>query len=101
MRRGFTDGKPRVATEKECNVMWSGGESGRFFHCYLCGHQFQVGDTWRWVYSNGTNGAGGNPFVCDKCDGSNEEVIAKWAERVKDVRWGSHRAAARLWAEEY
>ena len=90
----FTDGKPRVATEADIKMQWSGGKPGQRFRCYLCGHKFAVGDTWRFLYMNGTPGVHcGNALVCEKCDGPDavERMAAHakaWAEfREKDAYW--------------
>jgi hypothetical protein len=76
----FTDQKPRIATEEDCAAKWNGGKPGEFFRCGLCGYKFKPGDHWRWVYTNHLRGYGGNPMVCQVCDGANEEVIARWKE---------------------
>lgn len=68
------DGKPQIATKEHCNAPWSGNK--RNFRCGLCGYQFKVGDYWRFVYTNSIPGYGGNPLVCNKCDGP--DVIEKW-----------------------
>lgn len=86
----FTDGKPFVATEENCKAMWSCGKNGKYFRCYLCGHKFIPGDIVRWQFTNNVPGAGGNPLVCEKCDGTPEEVIEKWKkmnEEVKEKFW--------------
>jgi hypothetical protein len=40
-----------------------------------------VGDTARWVLTNtsepATKGLSGNPFICDKCDGPRDVILAK------------------------
>jgi len=82
----FTDQKPRIATAEDLKRPWSGHRDGSCFRCYLCGHKFEVGDQYRWVYSNGTPGAGGNPMVCASCDGPNEEVIARWKAMHEEAR---------------
>ena len=76
--KSFTDQKPRIATREDVHARWSGGATGKYFRCALCGHKFKVGDTWRFVYTNDTPGAGGNPLVCETCDGTREKVIEKW-----------------------
>lgn len=73
----FTDGKPFIVTDADCHKRWGGGRDGKFFRCYLCGHKFVEGDVVRWQYTNDTD-AGGNPMVCEKCDGTREEILAKW-----------------------
>lgn len=74
----FTDGKPFVVTKDDCARPWNGGEHGKYFRCYLCGHEFEPGDVARWQFTNDTPGAGGNPMVCGKCDGTREEIIERW-----------------------
>ena len=74
----FTDQKPFTVTKESINQLWGGGLNGKYFKCYLCGHKFKVGDIARWVFTNDMKGAGGNPLVCEKCDGTNKEVRQKW-----------------------
>ncbi len=74
----FTNQKPRIATEQECKAKWGGGKPGEFFRCGLCGYKFKVGDYWRWVYTNNIPSYGGNPMVCESCDG--DGVIERWKE---------------------
>ena len=78
----FTDQKPRVATEADCLAKWSGDPAN--FRCYMCGHKFEVGDVWRWLYSKTTI----NPLICEKCDGP--DVLERWVAHVKrglEVYW--------------
>lgn len=76
---GFTDGKPFTVTENDIHRPWSGGANGKYFRCGLCGYKFKAGDIARWVFTNSIKGAaGGNPFTCQKCDGS--DVIDRWTE---------------------
>lgn len=79
----FIDGKPRVATQEDCKANWSCGKNGKYFRCHLCGHKFEVGDVWRFVYTNSTPGASGNPLVCAKCDGP--DVVERWAAMCKEA----------------
>ncbi len=74
----FTDQKPFTVTKEILNYKWGGRSNGKHFKCYMCGHKFKIGDIVRWVYTNDMKGAGGNPLVCEKCDGSNEDVRQKW-----------------------
>lgn len=80
----FLDGKPRVATEQDCQTRWHGMPLGEGFRCNLCGHRFKVGDIFRFVFTNDTPGAGGNPLVCEKCDGP--DVKERWAAMVAEAR---------------
>ena len=83
----FTDGKPRVATTEDCQAKWSGGREGEYFRCAFCGRKFQEGDYWRWIYTNDTPGAGGNPIACETCDTHDREsMIAKWKAMHAEVR---------------
>lgn len=84
-RDNFTDQKPHVATAQDLKRPFGGKRDGSRFRCYLCGHQFIEGDIYRWVYSNATPYAGGNPFVCSACDEGNERVIDRW--RKKHAEW--------------
>jgi NAD-dependent SIR2 family protein deacetylase len=74
----WTSGKPFIVTRYHIAFPWSGKLNN--FRCELCGHMFEVGDVARWQYTNDTPGAGGNPFVCEKCDGTKEEIVAKQRE---------------------
>ncbi len=66
----------------------------KLFNCKLCWHKFEVGDSARWIYANGTPGMGtGNFFVCKKCDGETAVVLAKAKENFALAialakRWG-------------
>jgi len=81
----FTDQKPFIATEQQVAANWGGGKDGQYFRCGLCGHRFEVGDVVRWQYTNDVPGAYGNPLVCQKCDGSRDEVVARWAKMHKEA----------------
>ena len=82
----FTDQKPFIATKRDCGLRWSGGENGRNFRCYLCGHKFIPGDVVRWVFTNHVKEVGGNPLVCEVCNDTNEKVIEKWKKLIEDFR---------------
>jgi hypothetical protein len=85
----FTDGKPRIATEKECQAPWGGVKGGKRFRCYLCGHRFRVGDQYRWVYTNSIPGHyDGNPMVCVRCDG--DDVVERWKARCDEMYSGKN-----------
>jgi hypothetical protein len=73
----FTDQQPRVATEKDCQTKWSGDPAN--FRCYMCGHKFEVGDIWRFVYA-GDRGAI-NPLICKVCDGP--DVLDRWVAHYR------------------
>ena len=73
----FTDQKPRVATEEHCKAKWSGDPAN--FRCYMCGHKFEVGDVWKFIYA-GDRGAS-NPLICKECDGP--DVLDRWVAHYK------------------
>ena len=76
----FTDQKPRVVTEKELKAPWGGYRDGRKFRCYLCGHRFKLGDTFRWVLSRKYM----NLMTCGKCDG--DDVLERWHKHVEEAK---------------
>lgn len=82
-RKSFVHGAPQVATDKDLATKWSGGKPGERFRCYLCGHKFEVGDAWRFVYANGTPGTMGNFMVCKPCD---VEPLAKMVAAVEELK---------------
>lgn len=75
----FTDQKQRVATAEDLSRRWSARRPGEGFRCYLCGHKFQVGDRWRWIWASQRGVI--NPLVCEKCDGP--DVLDRWVEHAK------------------
>ena len=85
----WTDGKPFIATAEHLATKWNGRANQ--FRCALCGHKFQIGDTVRWQFTNDTPGAGGNPFVCQFCDGGRDaniaEILRRRAELKADKWW--------------
>ena len=72
-------GKIRSATPADIKA---GGIPTRF-RCWLCGWRFKVGDYWR-VVPSGLPGNAGSPLVCVLCDGTDDEVKAKWQERQSE-----------------
>lgn len=78
----FTDQKPWVATAEDLKQRWGFGAPGERFRCGLCGAHFAVGDVVRWQYTNDVPGCGGNPLVCQKCDGPKEKII----ERIREIK---------------
>jgi len=87
----FVDGKPRIATEEDLKRRWSGDPKN--FRCYLCGHKFQVGDRWRFLYMNSDDTTGAfNALICGACDGP--DVIARWKSqyaRIRQIAWWAFR----------
>ena len=83
----FTDGKPWIATEKDCKGNWSCGENGKNFRCGLCGYKFKPGDKVRWQYTNDTGPeSSGNPLVCKSCDGTKEEIVEKMKANYREFK---------------
>lgn len=83
--KDWTNGEPFVATAGDCKLRWGAGKSGENFYCAFCGQKFSPGDTVRWVYTNDTPGAGGNPFVCSPCDAPREALIAEILKRRAEL----------------
>lgn len=88
----FTDGKQFEVDQERRDAHT---RHRKRFGCSLCGHDFKVGDSARWIYANGTTGAGtGNFFVCASCDvGLNSDIIerakASLAEATRLAKqWG-------------
>ncbi len=81
-RNSFTNQLPRIATEADCGASWGGEPGGKRFRCYLCGHKFIPGDTWRWVYG-GSMGLT-NFLVCRSCDGP--FVLDQWVDVNKEAQ---------------
>ena len=81
----FSDGKPWIATEADCDALWHGIPHGNSFRCRFCDYRFVPGDKVRWQYTNDVAGAGGNPLVCEKCDGTKTEIV----EKMKDLHKGA------------
>lgn len=81
----FTDGKPRIATEADVKARWCCGKPGEYFRCGFCWYTFQVGDYWRFFYTNDTPGYGGNPLVCKNCDRPRDELLQIWKEHYAEA----------------
>lgn len=84
----FIDGKPRTATAEDLKSPWSGDPKN--FRCYLCGHRFEVGDVWRWVYGDcrtveidGKLYGVLNFLVCAQCDGP--DVLDRWIQHIREA----------------
>lgn len=84
MRKGFTNGEPWAVTAEQLKMKWGGHPRG--LDCSLCGIRFKEGDIARWQYTNDVPGAGGNPIVCQNCDGPKEKIVA----RVREI-YAAHR----------
>jgi len=85
---GLTDQKPRIATEGDVKAPWSGGKNGKYFRCKLCGHKFEVGDYYRFIFHNY-----GNIMVCQSCDKDNP--AEKWTQLHDE--WDKLRAGKFWW----
>lgn len=84
----FTDQKPFTVTEHDTSSLWRGQRPWELFRCAWCGHKFEVGDTARWVYTNGNEcdiSIAGNPFICTACDGPREAILAKLLAMAKEA----------------
>ena len=76
----FTDQKCRTVTKEDLTAPWCGYKDGSHFYCKLCGHSFEEGDEWRWVFAGKVHLP--NLQVCSNCDG--EDVLEKWVKLWKD-----------------
>jgi len=82
----WTRGEPSTVTADHLESPWACGKPGEYFRCYLCGYRFELGDYFRFVFTNDMRDAGGNPLVCKNCDEGNEAVRAEWKRMNDDVR---------------
>lgn len=81
----FTDGKPVIVTQEHLKAHWGGRDPRKCpFRCMMCGHRFELGDTFRFVYTNNISGAGGNPIVCAVCN--TPDVIERWKVMCAEAR---------------
>lgn len=87
---GFTDQKPRKATEDDLKAKWNGKGPGEDFRCGLCGYRFKLGDIWRWVNSGRRNFKDGdktwgvcNFMTCEDCDG--DDVLDRWVQANEEA----------------
>lgn len=48
--QNWTDQQPHKVTPELLALRWKGLDAHRAFGCYLCGHEFEVGDVFRWQY---------------------------------------------------
>lgn len=78
----FTDQKPHIVTEEHLKARWGTRKNVNGFRCYLCGHTFELGDQFRWVYMGDIKCI--NILVCESCDGNN--IQERWKERVDEFR---------------
>ena len=74
----FTDQKPHIVTPEDVRAPWSGHRNGKRFYCRMCGHQFLVGDSFRWVWAGVLTPARVNLLVCGKCDG--DDVLERYQQ---------------------
>lgn len=80
----FTDQMPHIVTEEDLKLKWGGRSAHDYFRCRMCGYRFQLGDVYRWVYTNNLEGKYcGNPFVCQQCDGP--DVIERWKRHCDEA----------------
>jgi hypothetical protein len=64
----------KVVNAKTRNCNWNGMSAGKLFFCAFCGHDFEVGDEFRAIYTNDMPGASGNPLCCRRCFDAHGEV---------------------------
>jgi len=88
----WTDGKPFIVDDAKMNGF---KHVKRRFGCSLCGDEFKNGDGARWIFANfkASPVRSGNFFVCQKCDGPQEDVLARATLSYKQAvrlakQWG-------------
>lgn len=74
----FTDGKPHIVTAEYLKACWSGVPNAFLFRCKICGHVFQEGDTFRFIFGSHKRKNVGNVLVCSECDSSDESVYEQF-----------------------
>jgi hypothetical protein len=95
---GILDGQQHIVDAEMCNRKWGGSPAGLKFRCALCGHKFVPGNIVRFVITNTrvaseAGAPSGNPFVCSKCDGTNEYVYTK----LKDMKEEWNKIKQQFW----
>jgi hypothetical protein len=76
---------PKIATEDDTKLRWSGAKPGERFRCVLCGHKFVAGDSYTIVYANDLPHTYGNPICCT-AHGNVEQLRAAYAQRCEEFR---------------
>lgn len=79
----FTDQKPFILDTKFFEGIT---ERNQKFCCNICGEDFKVGDTVRWIYAGSIGMV--NFWTCTKCDGEDilERGKASIQEAIKQAR---------------
>ena len=74
-KNDWIDGKPHTVTAETFDIF---SRIKKRFCCLMCDKNFKVGDSYRWVYCNGTPGQHtGNFFTCLNCDGADVKERAQ------------------------
>ena len=71
----------QIASLGDFQHNWLGGKPGDYFRCAFCGYKFKIGDKYRIVYTDDIAEAPGNPTVCERCDGPDSDVRARWQRK--------------------
>lgn len=85
MSKTWMDGKPFTVTAEQLSLKWGLRRDPRL-RCALCGHVAEVGEVFRWQYTNDVPGAWGNPMVCTSCDGTKAKIVKVIKSRYHDMQ---------------
>lgn len=84
-----------VTNERDLNADWNCIGRKAFF-CGFCGHDFELGDEFRMVFTNDLPGCGGNPLTCKPCwdaNGGFEGARMRWQQM-----WSEYKTKFKWWA---
>lgn len=84
-----------VADERACKAHWASRRDSKAFLCAFCGHDFQLGDEYRMIYSNDLPDAGGNPLTCRECWNKHGEF--EGLRKLWQKMWEEYRMRFKWW----
>ena len=77
-------GLPVTVTQELLKLPWAGNQAN--FRCYFCGHKFELGERFRWIFTNDLPKASGNPLACESCGTDREQLRQKWAAMHEEFK---------------
>lgn len=77
-------GEPVVVTQELLELPWAGNK--RNFRCHFCGSPFELGERFRWIFTNDIPKAGGNPLACEACGTDREALRQKWVAMHEEFK---------------